>query len=868
MDAARYARIRELFLTADDLPQEQQVEFIQTQAGDDSELVDEVLSLLREHDPESARIEGERATPVRPPMVTQAPGQTPIDAATNPSTTPRANLDPGSNPPDRNRLDPSASSTQSTANKPPGTHQDSRNPSAPDQHNDWAHSATVTQAAVQRTHATPRFRGDTTKTQAPRNSFWDKRTRRNQRVNSRWLWLAAVLPTALIGIWTYSQVAASQREAKRNELSGLADSITLSTTGFLNDRADLVESWSRQSVIRQSILELVQIAKQDDAASKLRSAPQTERIKNQLQELSGFPDVKYVVWDWGGTTLASWKSDRSDIGNIIASRGLANHTRVMRGERVLHGPTRFPQDEDDDAPELTKPVMAHIVPVRDENNRIVAALLIRSIGTFKDFDKMFHEIAITSGLDVYAVNHRGKMITNSPTAVQAAHLVELDFQPDDIVPNLRVSDPGFKIRPSNIGSVLRSALPLTYSVANATFGRPGVRLDVYNNYAGVPVVGAWRWNQPWQIGVVVEHDAATAFAPARIVRLSFMILATLLTITAYFAARQIARQTSRSHAAVHPLSRYELISELGSGGMGVVYRARHRQLGRETALKVLRNDRQSGEDRMRFDREARLAASLSNPHSVMIYDYGRSEEGEAFCVMEFLRGITLYEIVARSGHQNIGRVLLILRQICDALAEAHNMALLHRDIKPQNVMLSLDPSVGDWAVVFDFGLAKPLQSDAGTFQTAETVWAGTPMYMAPERYREPGGMDPRSDIYSVGCIAYFLLTGRPPFLDCDPETLFALVLSESPVAIETHRGQPVPEKIVELVDRCMAKRPEDRFATVEELSTFVDQLRSDHPWTTVDARQWWQLHGDRENDDGFQDDNTNDGELLINDQTD
>ena len=278
--------------------------------------------------------------------------------------------------------------------------------------------------------------------------------------------------------------------------------------------------------------------------------------------------------------------------------------------------------------------------------------------------------------------------------------------------------------------------------------------------------------------------------------------------------------------------------------MGVVYHARHRQLGRETALKVLRNDRQSTEDRLRFDREARLAASLSNPHSVMIYDYGRSEEGEAFCVMEFLRGITLYEVVARSGYQEVSRVLLILRQICDALAEAHNMELLHRDIKPQNVMLSLDAAVGDWAVVFDFGLAKPLQSEKGAFQTAETVWAGTPMYMAPERYREPGGMDPRSDIYSVGCIAYFLLTGRPPYMECDPETLFALVLSESPIAMETHRGEPLPQAIVDLVDRCMAKKPEDRFARVEDLSAAVDRLLTEYPWTTQDAREWWGLHGE------------------------
>ncbi len=337
--------------------------------------------------------------------------------------------------------------------------------------------------------------------------------------------------------------------------------------------------------------------------------------------------------------------------------------------------------------------------------------------------------------------------------------------------------------PQNVSTVQRAICPLTISAAGATSGLSDIRIDEYNNYAGQAVVGAWRWHDAWKLGIIIEKDAERAFAPVRIVRFGFVLLGSLLSITAFVAAAKIARTSTAERAAVHPLSRYEILGELGSGGMGVVYRAKHRQLGRETALKVLRSDRHNKEDGLRFDREARLAASLSNPHSVMIYDYGRSEEGEAFCVMEFLRGLTLQEVVARSGHQPIGRVLTIISQICDALAEAHGMNLQHRDIKPQNVMLSLDASVGDWAVVFDYGLAKPLEPETGVYQTAETIWAGTPMYMAPERFREPAVMDPRSDIYSVGCVIYYLLSGRPPFIECDPESLFALIISEQPISI-------------------------------------------------------------------------------------
>ena len=838
MDAARYARIRDLFIEAEDLAPQDQLTLLESKAGDDRELISEVLSLLAEHNPESARIEGERATPVQPPPMMDASSVLPANFDSSTDTDRQAI--PGADPVSKQHSQAVGVSTSDSTSRGGSESKRSR------RHDSNLNSA-ITQQGVQRTHASPRYDDEPRASRSkPRNTFWDQRTARNRRLNSRWLWLAAVLPTALVGYWTYRQVASSQRAAMLNELSGLANSIALTTEGFLHDRAALVESWSRQPEIRQAITELVEVGKQEEPTQALRTAAQTELIKSQLQDLSGHENVRYVIWDRSGTTLASWQTDRADVGTSIAPSGAANLARVMRGETVLLGPERLIDENNGFVPETKEPVMGTIVPIRSEKGTVIAALLVRGIDMYKDFDTLFMEASETSGLDIYAVNRRGVMVTGSPRAVDAARSVNLELRPEEVASIMRVSDPGVVLRPSNIGTVLRSALPLTYSVASATTGHPGVRVDSYNNYGGVPVVGAWRWNDRWQLGVIIEHDYETAFAPTRIVRFGFLLLGTLLSITAFAAASQIAKQTSRAHAAVHPLSRYELISELGSGGMGVVYRAKHRQLGRETALKVLRGDRQNNEDRLRFDREARLAASLSNPHSVMIYDYGRSEEGEAFCVMEFLKGVTLYEVVARSGYVSYGRALLILRQVCDALAEAHNMGLLHRDVKPQNVMLSLNPTVGDWAVVFDFGLAKPVKPEAGSYQTSETVWAGTPMYMAPERYRDPGGMDPRSDIYSVGCILYFLLSGRPPYMECDPESLFALVLSEKPIGVSVHRGEKTDPRIVDLIDRCMAKNPEDRFRSMEELAAAVDALRSEFPWTVDEAREWWHQHGEED----------------------
>ena len=832
MDAARYARIRELFLASEELPPEKQESFLREQTGDDKQLFSEVLSLLAEHDSELAQLEGERAKPVQYPI----PGGSSIIAAPNPI--PPVGESSATKVGEKPRR--SETAVASRKQKPnPGKAPSTRRGDSTGRGNATQHGSQQTHVSKRRAQSATNSREKT----LPPSVLWHQQVRRTRRWNTGWLWLAAILPTALVGWWTYSKVSHDLRLAINNELAGVADSITLATERHLDGQAKLVESWSRQPAVRQSITELVAIGREDNPKEKLRSAEQIALIHGQLRELSGRNDIKFVVWDRAGTTLASWQDDRADVGNSIAPDGAANLARVLRGETVLFGPERLVAGTPGFVPETKLPVMAVLVPVRSNDDKPIACLLVRGIGMFAEFDRMFHEASSAGGLDAYAINHDGVMMTNSPLAIARAKQVRIDMEADEIAAGLRVSDPGFELDSSNIGSLRRNAQPLTHAAADVTIGKDNVRVAPYNNYAGVPVVGAWRWNPDWQLGIVIEREAEKAFAPARFVRFGFLLLGTLLTASALAAASQIAKQSSKAHAAVHPLNRYDLVGELGRGGMGVVYRATHRQLGRDTALKVLRGDRQSNEDRLRFDREARLAASLNSPHTVMIYDYGVGTEGEAFCVMEFLQGITLYEVVARDGHQPFGRTLTILRQICDSLSEAHARGLLHRDVKPQNVMLSLDATFGDWAVVFDFGLAKAQSPDDDSYQTAETVWAGTPMYMAPERYRNPSDMDPRSDLYSVGCVAYFLLSGRPPYLECDPESLFALVLSQQPIELSTHRDEPVPEEINRLVKKCMAKRVEDRFESIDKLAEAIDELRDIYPWTVDEAQAWWNTHG-------------------------
>ncbi len=815
MDAARYARVRELFLAAEELPAEQQETFLKIQTDGDPGLFDEVKSLLAEHDADSARMEGERAMPV--------PGQVPLSTASGARVRRPTKAAGGGDTTRRGDLGGVTKPGKSAGKR----------------------AAEITRHGAERTHASPRYRDTPATRHTPSARLWQDRARKSRRRTSGWLWLAALLPTALVGWWTYRQVESTIRQSVQNELTSAVDTVALASDRYLQDKVQLVESWSRQPGIRDAILQLVELAQADTGIDGLRTSQQADQIQLQLQSLSGRENVKFVVWNESYRVISSWLPDRADVGSPVDPSGAANLTRVMAGETVLFGPERLRQNTAGFVPETDRPVMAIIVPIENDQQQVVAALLVRGIGMYDEFSQLFSQAAIAGQWDAYAVGLDGIMLTASPHALSLTTKNQLEIAHDEIACGLRVCDPGFRLNDVSNSKINRSIYPLTLSVAGATLGESDVRTNAYRNYAGENVVGAWRWNPDWRLGIIIEQDAETAFATVGIVQFGFLSLGTLLSITAFTVATKLARISTAEHAAVHPLSRYEVLSELGSGGMGVVYRVRHRQLGRETALKVLRGDRQNKEDRLRFDREARLAASLSNPHAVTIYDYGRSEGGESYCVMELLTGLTLQEVVARSGYQPIGRVLFILSQVCDALVEAHSMNLLHRDIKPQNIMLSLDASVGDWAVVFDFGLAKPLEHDPGVYQTSETIWSGTPMYMAPERFRAPSEMDPRSDIYSVGCVAYYLLAGRPPFIECDPESMFALIISQQPISMEIHRGEELPLEVREMVWKCMAKSAEDRYESVQQLSRCVDQLRTRYPWTVEQARDWWQLHDEK-----------------------
>ncbi|HTR04137.1 MAG TPA: protein kinase [Thermoanaerobaculia bacterium] len=308
----------------------------------------------------------------------------------------------------------------------------------------------------------------------------------------------------------------------------------------------------------------------------------------------------------------------------------------------------------------------------------------------------------------------------------------------------------------------------------------------------------------------------------------------LSTLVSYVTFRLRSSVTSNRR-----LGQYTLTEKLGEGGMGIVYRAEHEMLRRPTAIKLLPPGRAGEEGLKRFEREVQQTARLTNPHTVSIYDFGRTPDGQFYYVMEYLDGVDLDSLVQEAGPLPPARAVRIVRQVCDALAEAHGIGLIHRDIKPANILLCERGGSPDIAKVVDFGLVKDLTGVSDPKLTTEDVLRGTPQYMAPEAIRDPGSADPRSDLYALGCVAYYLLTGTPVFSGRGPLETIHHHLQTDPESPSKRLGRAVPADLEAVVLSCLAKDPTERPESARALGKALDACRDVPAWDESEAEGWW-----------------------------
>jgi serine/threonine-protein kinase len=324
----------------------------------------------------------------------------------------------------------------------------------------------------------------------------------------------------------------------------------------------------------------------------------------------------------------------------------------------------------------------------------------------------------------------------------------------------------------------------------------------------------------------------------------------LVVIMAYVGARVVyALGTEVSRA--RELGSYRLEERLGEGGMGEVWRARHRMLARAAAIKLIRpalaQDGLAGaseEARRRFEREAQAIASLRSPHTVNLFDFGVAADGAFYYVMELLEGFDLEKLVRQHGPVPAERAIHLLRQVCHSLSEAESNGLVHRDIKPANIFVCRYGQDVDFVKVLDFGLVKTMHdtSEGSPDTTAENSIRGTPAFIAPEQVLGTTEADGRTDIYATGCVAYWLLTGQTVFTATTSMALLLEHVHSVPVPPSERTELAIPPALDALVLSCLEKDPNARPQSAAELSRRLGEIPVDEAWGEARARAWWAMH--------------------------
>lgn len=577
------------------------------------------------------------------------------------------------------------------------------------------------------------------------------------------------------------------------------------------------------------------------APASVKENASYQTLKRGMQNTNSY--IGWALLDKEGLVVAASLED-------LHGQALPIHSdtkdRLQRARATVCRPLKSPAPLLQEGPlsQSGAAVMCALAPITQGARTIGSlALLIDPMDRFTEL----LSVARTGRTgETYAFDRSGTLLSQSRFEHHLRAAALLDSNPLVASPlNVQIRDPGVNLVTGGTPSVPRDKQPLTLMADQATRGATGENVIGYNDYRGVPVVGAWRWLPEYGFGVTTEMDVAEAYRPFRLLQRALLSLVALIFLVGaglLVAANSFRTIGDRSQAAnldARRLGQYQLGEVVGRGGMGVVYRGTHQLLRRDVAIKVLEDESQTSQSVIRFEREVQMTARLRHPNTIDIYDYGHTEDGTFFYVMEFVDGITLQELVHVYGPQSAGRTIHILLQICGSVSEAHQLGMIHRDIKPSNILITAQTGLFDRIKLLDFGLVKELDRDTVELTRTDAI-TGTPMYMSPESVRDAANADHQSDLYSVGAVGYTLMTGLPPFEGESSVDICWKQLNQDPVRPCERIGRPLPEDLQNVLMSCLRKDPNDRPMSIADLQDALRQCADANAWSTADAVDWWE----------------------------
>jgi len=659
-----------------------------------------------------------------------------------------------------------------------------------------------------------------------------------------------LLALLMFGWWLNSAIEESVSYSLRVGMQGMLDQQVRAIEAWLDTEEELVTSWAHVPDVVGAVENLDAITRTAGSTpEQLREAEAQDRLKNSLNTITRTSGpFNYAVWNREGTLLADSNPDSDPlIGNATTEYGASLLARVFGGDTVVWLPSRagFITKGFVLSGGLQKAYLALITPVfRPGEERPFAAMLLSHPSRQERFEDLLFKAQFGETGEVYAIAEDGYLITESRFVGQLRTVDLVEDSPDSFSSQVvRVADPGGDLTDGFRSELPRGEWPLTRAATATIQGLNGGDFDGYRDYRGVDVIGVWAWMPKHRFGLIAEVDYANAYGALSPLHRAFgiifaaLILAALTAAGASLALVQL-RQKNGESTRVGP---YTLKALLGEGGFARVYLANHALLKRPTAIKILKPDQITPKNLIRFEREVQLASGLTHPNTINIYDYGATTDGSFYYAMEYIKGPSLQELIESDGPQTPERVVWILAQICRSLREAHERGLIHRDIKPQNIMLCRRGGEYDFVKVLDFGLARSFEADNRRV-TETKLLIGTPLYIAPERIVDPTCMDPRSDIYSLGILGYYLLTGREPFDASGSIDALAQAINRSARRPSEQSPSMIPQGLDQLIRDCHSRVITERPQTAAEVLIRLDAVVLKTPWTPLRATAWWEEH--------------------------
>jgi eukaryotic-like serine/threonine-protein kinase len=657
-----------------------------------------------------------------------------------------------------------------------------------------------------------------------------------------WLWpLLGAVVLSLVGVWVRNRVEGTTKAELGRQLQTVLDANVAALRLWVVEQEYDAKSFASDDLVQGAIAELVTLAQDPDVApAALIDSLPARTLRLQLQPLLEAQHyLDYVVIGPDNRILAS---PRTNLVARTAPEGYRRFVEKARaGQLVVSQPFA---GEPMAGPLLAGPTMFVASPVRSANGAVIAVLGLR-MKPEDEFSGIFSVGRMGETGESFAFDRGGIMLTASRFDPELKALGLIPDRPGaTAILNLKLLNPGADLKRGEHPTKPRDRLHLTQMATVATKGLNGIDVRGYRDHRGVRVVGAWAWLPEQDLGVATEVAADEAFQTLYVLRRAFLLLFTLLTLSgvAIFAftllVERLQASIRRSTLAARRLGQYVLLEEIGRGANGMVYRARHALLRRPVAIKLLSPELTNEDTTVRFEHEVQITSQLTHPNTVAIYDYGRTPEGLFYYAMEYLTGINLDQLVRQFGPQPEGRVVHILHQVCGSLAEAHRSGLIHRDVKPANVVLTQRHELYDFVKVLDFGLVKAVEWGPKDGPAARGV-VGTPHFMSPESIEAPETVDTRSDLYSVGAVGYWMLTGKTLFDTDDLNSLLLRQVREGPAPPSRRLGRKISPDLEAVIMQCLAKRPEQRPRNIEVLRQSLMKCSSADTWTSSDAEAWW-----------------------------